>query len=123
VPDDRPIDGIDMSEFVLGEREQSGRESFVFLGSDGEPLSVKWKDMKVHFKEAMSDSWTAPLLKRQIPAVYDLGADPGEQNDLMETELTVAWVIAAVMAPLIELGQSAAQYPHVEVGADFQGYD
>lgn len=123
VPDDRPIDGIDMSEFVLGEREQSGRESFVFLGSDGEPLAVKWKDMKVHFKEAMSDSWTAPLLKRQIPAIYDLGADPGEQNDLMETELTVAWVIAAVMAPLIELGQSAAQYPHVEVGADFQGYD
>ena len=95
----------------------------VITDRNGEPLAVKWKDMKVHFREAMSDSWTAPLLKRQIPAIYDLGADPGEQNDLMETELTVAWVIAAVMAPLIELKQSAAQYPHVEVGADFQGYD
>jgi arylsulfatase len=123
VPDDRPIDGIDMSEFMVGNREESGRDHFVFLGSDGEPLSVKWKDMKVHFKMAMSDSWTAPLLKRQIPAIYDLAADPGEQNDLMETELTVAWVIRAAMAPLIDLQKSAAQYPHIEVGADFQGYD
>ena len=123
VPDDRPIDGIDMSDFVLGNRKESGREHFVFLGSDGEPLSVKWKDMKVHFREAMSDSWTAPLLKRQIPAIYDLAADPGEQIDLMETELTVAWVIRAAMAPLIDLQKSAARYPHIEVGADFQGYD
>jgi arylsulfatase len=122
VPEDRPIDGIDMSEFVLGNRGESGRDHFVFLGSDGEPLSAKWKDMKVHFKQALSDSWTAPLLKRQIPAVYDLAADPGEQNDLMETELTVAWVIRAVMGPLIELQQSTVRYPHIEVGADFHGY-
>ena len=123
VPEDRPIDGIDMSEFVVGNREESGRDHFIFLGSDGEPLSAKWKDMKVHFKQALSDSWTAPLLKRQIPAVYDLAADPGEQNDLMETELTVAWVIRAVMGPLVELQQSTVRYPHIEVGADFHGYE
>jgi hypothetical protein len=70
----------------------------------------------------LSDSWTAPLLKRQIPAVYDLAQDPGEQNDLMETELTAAWVIRAVMGPLVELQQSAVRYPHIEVGADFHGY-
>ena len=123
VPDDRPIDGVDMSEFVLGRRNESGRDHFVFLGSDGEPLSVKWKDMKVHFREAMSDSWTAPLVKRQIPAIYDLAEDPGEQTDLMESELTVAWAIRAAMAPLVELQRSAQRYPHIEVGADFTGYD
>ena len=123
LPHDRPIDGVDMSDFVLGQSDGSGRDHFVFLGSDGEPLSVKWKDMKVHFREAMSDSWTAPLVKRQIPAIYDLAVDPAEENDLMEVELTVAWVIRAAMAPLVELQQSAQRSPHVEVGADFQGYD
>ena len=79
--------------------------------------------MKVHFREAMSDSWTAPLVKRQIPAIYDLAEDPGEQTDLMESELTVAWAIRAAMAPLVELQRSAQRYPHIEVGADFTGYD
>ncbi len=43
VPTDRPIDGIDMSSFLLGQSDGSGRESFLYLGSDGEPVAVKWK--------------------------------------------------------------------------------
>lgn len=41
----------------------------------------------------------------------------------MDSDLTVAWVIGAALELLIELGRSAAQYPHVPVGADFGGYD
>ena len=49
--------------------------------------------------------------------------DPGETLNLMDSDLTVTWVIRAAMEPLIELAQSAARYPHVPVGADFEGYD
>ena len=49
MPTDRPIDGLDMSALLLGESESSGREHFVFLGTDGEVVAVKWKTMKVHF--------------------------------------------------------------------------
>jgi arylsulfatase A-like enzyme len=122
MPTDRPIDGIDMSTFVLGDTESSGRDHFAFLGSDGQPVSVKWKTMKVHFRLATSDSWTAPLETPQIPAIYDLAVDPAETKDLMDTELSVAWVIRAAMAPLVELKQSATQYPHITPGADFDGY-
>ena len=41
----------------------------------------------------------------------------------MDSELTVTWVIGQAMRPLVELGRSAAQFPHVPVGEDFDGYD
>ena len=70
VPTDRPIDGVDFSTFLLGDTDSSGREHFVMLGTDGEVVSVKWKTMKIHFRYTESDSWTAPLVKPQIPSVY-----------------------------------------------------
>ena len=41
----------------------------------------------------------------------------------MKTELTVAWVIRAAMAPLIDLQQSTSEDPHITPGAGFHGYD
>ena len=123
VPGDRPIDGVDMSSFMSGQSDESGRDSFLFLGTDGQIVSAKWKTMKIHFRLADSDSWTAALVKPQIPSVYDLVADPGETVNLMDADLTVTWVIGQAMAPLIELQTSARQFPHVPVGSEFDGYD
>ena len=123
MPDDRPIDGIDMSSFMLGETDASGRDSFLFLGTDAQIVSSKWKTMKVHFRLADSDSWTAALVKPQIPSVYDLVSDPGEMVNLMDSDLTVTWVIGEALAPLMELAASANEYPHGPVGAEIEGYD
>ena len=122
VPSDRPIDGIDLAAFLRGDRE-SPREYFAFLGTDGEPVAVKWKTMKVHFRYTETDSWTAPWVRPQIPSVYDLYADPAETQNLMDTDLTVSWVIGEAMRPLVELRRSAEEYPHVDVGEDFEGYE
>ena len=65
---------------------------------------------------------SSPLVSHQIPAVYDLADDPGEQNDLMVSELTLGWAVRAAMMPMIELQQSAAQYPHIAPGAESSGY-
>ena len=56
--------------------------------------------------------------------VCDLITDPHETIDLMQSQLTYAWVIGAASAPLAALGQSAAKFPHLKVGEEgFQGYD
>jgi hypothetical protein len=47
---------------------------------------------------------------------------PGEKVNLMDSDLTVTWVIGKAIAPLMELAASAQQYPHVPVGAEFEGY-
>ena len=123
MPLDRPIDGIDMSAFLLGQTDKSGREHFVYIGTDGELISVKWKTMKVHFRYTESTSWIAPYIKPQIPMVCDLVSDPHETIDLMQADLTAGWVIGAAMVPVIALQRSAEQFPHVKVGEeDFKGY-
>jgi arylsulfatase len=123
MPTDRPIDGIDMSEFMLGESETSGRETFVYTGTDGELIATKWKTYKVHFRYTESTSWIAPYIKPQIPMVCDLVADPHETIDLMQSDLTAGWVIGAAMQPVLHLAESARQYRHIEVGEEgFEGY-
>jgi arylsulfatase len=123
MPTDRPIDGLDMSGFMLGQAESSGRDHFVFIGSDGAPVATKWKTYKVHFRYTESNSWIAPYVKPQIPMVCDLVADPGEKIDLMQSRLTAGWVIGAALAPILALQESAEQYPHVKVGEEgFSGY-
>jgi arylsulfatase len=124
MPVDRPIDGLDMSTFMLGQRDTSGRDDFVYMGTDGEVISVKWKTMKVHFRYTESTSWIAPYIKPQIPMVCDLVSDPHETIDLMQSDLTLAWVIGAALRPVIALNQSAQEYRHIKVGEeDFNGYD
>jgi arylsulfatase len=124
VPTDRPIDGMDMSAFMQGHAETSGRDNYVYIGVDGEVISAKWKNFKVHFRYTVEDSWTAPYIKRQIPMVMDLINDPQEAIDLMDSELVYAWVIGAASAPLVALAQSAAEFRNIEVGEEgFQGYD
>ena len=123
VPTDRPIDGMDMSAFMQGQADTSGRDFYLYMGVDAEIISAKWKTFKVHFRYTEEYSWTAPYVKRQVPMVMNLINDPHEEIDLMDSELTYAWVIGLASGPLIALQQSAAQYPNIQPGEDFQGYD
>ena len=110
-------------DFMLGQAETSGRDWYLYMGVDAEPISVKWKTLKVHFRYTEEYSWTAPYIKRQVPMVFDLINDPHEEIDLMDAEITYAWAIGVASMPLIQLAQSAAQFPNIPPGADFQGYD
>jgi len=55
--------------------------------------------------------------------VMSLINDPHEEIDLMDAELTYAWVIGIGASYLTALAKSAAQYPHIAPGAEFDGYD
>jgi hypothetical protein len=50
---DRPIDGVDASAFMVGKSNTSNttaRDSYMFFGTDGELLSIKWKIYKTIFR-------------------------------------------------------------------------
>jgi hypothetical protein len=48
VPDDRPIDSLDKSDFFLGKSEKAAREVFPIWNSNI-LMAVKWRDWKLHF--------------------------------------------------------------------------
>ena len=120
VPTDRPIDGIDSADLLLGRSDKSNRDHVLFYGSDGGIMSVKWKTMKVVFRYA--DSTSGPIIKPQWPLIFDLIDDPNEEWDLLDKRLDCGWVIAPVAQRLGALAKSTATHPNIKPGQEFEGY-
>ncbi len=113
VPEDRPIDGIDMTDFFLGKVAASGREHVpIFVGDDFR--AFKWRNWKVHY--AWAESKYDPVLKYStVPKVIDLTRDPGEENQ--SAEPYNAWLPYVAREDFMELFVSTKLFPNVPVGA------
>jgi arylsulfatase A-like enzyme len=120
VPVDRPIDGIDQKKFLLGQQEKSNREYVVtFVGTD--IWSVKWRNMKIHFKTAEGTHSTVQTFT--FPQVYDIKNDPSENYELWGNEgYAHAWVMEPVSKILGSLQASMAEFRNIKPGEEFEGY-
>jgi arylsulfatase len=110
VPQDRIIDGVDVSDFFLGKQEKSGREGFiVYMGND--IFGVKWRDWKVTFKE--QDSVFSETLSYGTPRVYNLLSDPQERENVLFPH---TWVPKAALGQLAEHVVSLGTNPPIKPG-------
>lgn len=110
IPNDRVIDGIDMSDFFLGKQPTSGREGFiVYMGK--EIFGVKWRNWKLHFKE--QDTWDSKVLTYDMPRLYNLYDDPQERNNVLFPH---TWVPKAALGQLQEHVVSLRQNPPIKPG-------
>jgi arylsulfatase A-like enzyme len=110
VPQDRPIDGVDQSDFFLGKQENSNREGFPAYVADS-LFAVKWRNWKVHFiwQVNMYD----PPSKLPLPKVINLLADLKEERDVAAYN---TWVLDPVVRIVGEFQQSLKKYPPIKVG-------
>jgi arylsulfatase A-like enzyme len=79
VPDDRQIDGIDMREFLLGDAEESGRDTVLCI--QGNRLqAVKWRQWKAHLfrQDEFASTWTP----YNMPHLHNLEWDPREEHEV-----------------------------------------
>jgi arylsulfatase len=120
VPKDRPIDGIDASNFVLGKSPSTGRDSLLYFGTDGKLMAVKWKMYKAIFR--YSEAFDKPIVEPQVPLMYDLSSDPHEDVNLFTANLTNLWMFGPIVRIIGAFEKSVAQYPNIKPGEDFKGY-
>ncbi len=110
VPEDRAIDGIDMSNFFLGKQEESGREGvIVYMGND--IYGVKWRNWKINFKEL--DSVFGKTVEYGMPRVYNLLTDPQERENVLFPN---TWVPKAALGQLAEHAASLKANPPIRPG-------
>jgi arylsulfatase len=120
IPNDRPIDGVDQSAFLLGLQDKSAREHVVVYIGDA-VFAVKWRNMKVHF--ATAEGTHAYIQRYTFPQVFDIKEDPKESFELWGNEGYVhAWVMSPVSEILSNLQASMSKYPNIKPGEDFGGY-
>jgi arylsulfatase len=113
VPTDRPIDGVDQSEFLLGRSEKSSREGFaIFVGDTLH--GAKWRNWKIHLVwQETKYSTQQPF--STVPKVVDLITDPREERNVAQPYNT--WLQYPGMRLLTEFQKSMGKYPNVPLGA------
>jgi arylsulfatase len=86
VPGDRQIDGMDMRPFLLGDAEESGRNTVLCL--QGNRLqAIKWRQWKAHLFQ--QDEFLSTWAPYNMPHLHNLEWDPREEH---EVDFAHGWV-------------------------------
>jgi arylsulfatase len=110
VPGDRVIDGMDMREFLLGNTDESGRDTVLCL--QGSRLqAVKWRQWKVHLFQ--QDEFSSTWEPYNMPPVYNLEWDPREEHAV---DFPHAWVAHPVAAAASAFLKTLAAEPPIKPG-------
>ncbi|MDB6145612.1 MAG: arylsulfatase [Pseudomonas sp.] len=114
VPQDRIIDGLDQSEFLLGKTDKSKRESVVvYVGND--IFGVKWRNWKVMSKE-VGTGYGEPVRSYGVPLFYNLLTDPKEEHAADPRVVQNLWVRFPAFQVIAEHMKSLRQEPPIRPG-------
>ncbi len=111
LPGDRPIDGVDQSDFFFGKSDKSAREGFVYYIKD-ELRAAKWRDWKMHMVWETEPN-TGPI-HLETPWVFNLTQDPKEETDV-GTQYN--WARRPLRVLIQDFQQSLKQHPPIPPGA------
>ncbi len=76
IPDDRVMDGVDQTDFLMGKTPESARESvIIYIGNT--LFGLKWRNWKLLLKELDRESYAIRDLA--YPTIYNLIVDPKEE--------------------------------------------
>jgi len=127
VPTDRAVDSLDLSEFLFGAQEKSGRESVLIFHGDT-LLALKWRNYKVHFEvnvpatgavvQAGQGVVTGIRQKLSTPYVFDLENDPKE---LWNINAANNWLSPVFGSVLGHYAASVRAHPNLAPGATGPG--
>lgn len=116
VPQDRPIDGVDQSDFIFGNQEQSNRESLLTFISD-EIVAVRWRQYRFYPKSFVSSSANPSvpglngnrLESNGYPDIYNIERDPKEEENHIAYG---AWAIPAYIGVVTEYLNALKEHPN-----------
>ena len=110
VPADRQIDGMDMTDFLLGNAEESGRDTVLCL--QGNRLqAAKWQQWKVHLFQ--QDDFYSTWVANNIPILHNLEWDPREEH---QVDFPHFWVLQPVGAAAGAFLKSLVVEPPIKPG-------
>jgi hypothetical protein len=82
--------------------------------------SVKVHNIKIWLRYV--EGFDKPIVKPQIPIIFDLSSDPGERHNLFNDKLDMGWELGVVAAPLGDYEASLAEFSNIKPGEEFEGY-
>ena len=110
VPNDRPIDGVDQSDFFFGKTDKSAREG-ILIWVDNRLQAVKWRNFKLHLYQ--QDSMFSPPMKLPLPLLVDLYTNPREDES---KRVFASWVMGPMLKMIGAFEASTRKHPLIPMG-------
>jgi arylsulfatase A-like enzyme len=119
VPDDRPIDGVDQSDLLLG-RGDTGRREHLLTFVGPELMAARWKQFRFYFADIapgrsgdggasiVGGVGTSAAPMNGYPKVFNIESDPHEEHNI---GAMYEWVLGPVLRAIEEYKASVAKYP------------
>jgi arylsulfatase A-like enzyme len=116
IPTDRPIDGVDQTDVLLGKSATGNRESLLsFVGPD--LLAARWKQWRIYFtdvhptgigsqRQPGMESASAPLAG--YPLLFNIEMDPHEDINVV----SFIWAYGPALKAVEEYKESLKKYPN-----------
>jgi arylsulfatase len=120
MPDDRPIDGIDQSDLLLGRNDAGRREHLLtFVGPD--LVAARWKQFRAYFADVAPGrsgeggatlmggigSSAAPM--NGYPKIFNIESDPREEHNIGEM---YNWVLGPFLGAVEQYKASLVKSPN-----------
>lgn len=120
LPSNRPYDGVDQTDFILGKQEKSNRNSLLtFIG--GRIAAIRWNQYRV-YPMVVNNTTNNPSLGGYVgtitetagfPQIFNIEADPKERVDRATTGS--GWVLGIYPKIIAKYKKTLEKYPNPPV--------
>jgi arylsulfatase A-like enzyme len=121
IPTDRPIDGVDQTDVLLGKSETGNRDSLLtFIGAD--MVAARWKQWRMYFTDIHPTgigpqrdpgmfSASAPMAG--YPKIYNIEMDPHED---LQVGALFGWAAGPALEVVEKYKETLKKYPNPPAG-------
>jgi arylsulfatase len=121
MPTDRPIDGVDQTDFLLGRQTQSNREHLLTFIAD-RLAAVRWRQFRFYPMEVVNSNSSparggymgATRETAGFPQIYNIEADPKERVDI--TVQGFGWTVAPYLQLIAQYQATLKDHPNPPAG-------
>jgi arylsulfatase len=116
MPTDRPIDGVDQSDFFMGKQESSNREHLMTFVNN-ELAGVRWRQYRMYPKPfvatfgnpSMQGAMGNRVIGNELMNIYDIKRDPREEICITADN---AWVYRQYLGVIMKYKKSLETHPN-----------
>ena len=121
------IDGYNMLDYLSGKTDKSPRREFIYVGDDGNVMSVRYDDWKATYLENRAHQlqvWREPLINLRMPLLFNLRRDPFEKayensNTYHDWMIDRAYVLGPMQVVASKFLMSMKEFPPSQTPGDW----
>jgi arylsulfatase len=121
------IDGYNQLDYLSGKTETSPRNEFIYVGDDGNVMSIRVGDWKATYLENRAKQlqiWREPFIKLRMPILFNLRRDPFEKayeysNTYHDWMIDRAYVLGPMQAVAARFLMTMKEYPPSQKPGDW----